>query len=64
MKTLTKLDGTVVEMGRGRPKSNWVKQPDGNYVEAAVAPTVAPTATPTTDPIAPPVVFDTPTVNV
>ena len=35
MKTLTKLDGKVVELGRGRPKGNWTKQPDGNYVETA-----------------------------
>ena len=36
MKTLTKLDGTVVNMPRGRPARNLEKQIDGNYKEIVV----------------------------
>lgn len=50
MKTLTKLDGSVINLGKGRPKSTWIKLPDGNYQEAPQAPI---TPSPAADDVAP-----------
>lgn len=41
-KTLKKLDGSVVVLGRGKPRKNWEKQADGNYLEKAIKEDVGP----------------------